>query len=392
MSDDEPQLVRPIPRRPFNLNLTGATPPDDDLADHDEPSQASFGSGLDFSSPRFLHPSFDRSESTASLSRPQSLLNLTSSTLMGIYSEAASNSRDRLFNGYDESDTPWGTGARTPIRRPSIDEATYELMRDRSHVPRRISSFGPYAQVEQTVSHSAVGSITSLALRGTLLFVLGLGYGALVTRLHNEQNQLPPMPDDSILKPGNNWKYLTFWGVAGIGLGSLLPWFDKLWEDTFGNEGDDSVVDKGASPGTDWALVMRAIGAFVGIIFAIRKLAWVSTLQVSATLALVNPLLWWLIDRSKPGFVLSAAVGLTGSILLLGVDPEIMPAPSGLPTRNSSNPFNSDPLALGGLATQETVETGVWMLSVLFCSCLCFGNIGRRLTWNRSSGRWGGIR
>ncbi|KAK9442696.1 INSIG domain-containing protein [Metarhizium brunneum] len=392
MSDDEPQLVRPIPRRPFNLNFTSATPPDDDLADHDEPSQTSFGSGLDFSSPRFLHPSFDRSESTASLSRPQSLLNLTSSTLMGIYSEAASNSRDRLFNGYDESDTPWGTGARTPIRRPSIDEATYELMRDRSHVPRRISSFGPYAQVEQTVSHSALGSVTSLTLRGTLLFVLGLGYGALVTRLHNEQNQLPPMPDDSILKPGNNWKYLTFWGVAGIGLGSLLPWFDKLWEDTFGNEGDDSVVDKGASPGTDWALVMRAIGAFVGIIFAIRKLAWVSTLQVSATLALVNPLLWWLIDRSKPGFVLSAAVGLTGSILLLGVDPEIMPAPSGLPSRNSSNPFNSDPLALGGLATQETVETGVWMLSVLFCSCLCFGNIGRRLTWNRSSGRWGGIR
>lgn len=269
MSDDEPQLVRPIPRRPFNLNLTGATPPDDDLADHDEPSQASFGSGLDFSSPRFLHPSFDRSESTASLSRPQSLLNLTSSTLMGIYSEAASNSRDRLFNGYDESDTPWGTGARTPIRRPSIDEATYELMRDRSHVPRRISSFGPYAQVEQTVSHSALGSVTSLTLRGTLLFVLGLGYGALVTRLHNEQNQLPPMPDDSILKPGNNWKYLTFWGVAGIGLGSLLPWFDKLWEDTFGNEGDDNVVDKRASPGTDWALVMRAIGAFVGIIFAI---------------------------------------------------------------------------------------------------------------------------
>ncbi|EFY88925.1 hypothetical protein J3458_008906 [Metarhizium acridum] len=413
MSDDEPQLVRPIPRRPFNLNLTSATPPDDDLADDDEPSQASFGSCLDFSSPRFLHPSFDRSDSTASLSRPQSFMNLTSSTLMGIYSEAASSSRDRFFNGYDEPDTPWGTGARTPIRRPSINEATYELMRDRSHVPRRISSFGPYARVEQAVSHSALGSVTSLTLRGTLLFLLGLGYGALVTRLHNEQNQLPQMPDDSILKPGNNWKYLAFWGVAGIGLGSLLPWFDKLWEDTFGNEEDDNVADKGASPGTDWALVMRAIGAFVGIIFAIvspksnigvsipkcatdksfqRKLAWVSTLQVSATLALVNPLLWWLIDRSKPGFVLSAAVGLTGSILLLGVDPEIMPAPSGLPTRNSSNAFHSDPLALGGLATQETVETGVWMLSVLFCSCLCFGNIGRRLTWNRSTGRWGGVR
>ncbi|KHO00766.1 INSIG domain-containing protein [Metarhizium album ARSEF 1941] len=392
MGDDGPQLVRPIPRRPFDMNLSSATPPGDDLADYDDPSQASFGSGLDFSSPRFLHPNFERAESAVSLSRPQSIINLTSSTLMGIYSVAASDSRDRLFNDNDEPDTPWGTGAHTPIRRPSVNEATYELMRDRSHFPRRYSSFGPYAQVEHAVSYSTFDSVTSLTFRGTLLFLLGLGYGALVTRLHNEQSHLPPIPDDSILKPGNNWRYLAFWGVAGVGLGSLLPWFDRLWDNIFGSEGDNVVDDSRAGPGTDWALVVRAIGAFVGIIFAIRKLSWASTLQVSATLALVNPLLWWLIDRSKPGFVLSAAVGLTGSILFLRVDPEIMPAPLGLSPRNFSNVFEGDPFTLGGLATRKTVETGVWMLSVLFCSCLCFGNIGRRLTWNRSSGRWGVVR
>jgi hypothetical protein len=41
------------------------------------------------------------------------------------------------------------------------------------------------------------------------------------------------------------------------------------------------------------------------------------------------------------------------------------------------------------------VESGVWMLSVLFCSCVCFGNIGRRLAWGSSAvvkGRWGGVR
>ena len=124
---------------------------------------------------------------------------------------------------------------------------------------------------------------------------------------------------------------------------------------------------------------------------------------MSATLALVNPLLWWLIDRSKPGFLLSAAVGLTGSMLLLSVNPEMMPAPSRLAphaaarSRNASATAGEAPAAvvLGGLASQETVETGVWMLSVLFCSCVCFGNIGRRLAWSRSAvgkGRWGGVR
>ena len=81
-------------------------------------------------------------------------------------------------------------------------------------------------------------------------------------------------------------------------------------------------------PQTDWALVIRGIGAFVGIVFAIRRLPWASTMQVSLTLALANPFLWYLIDRSKPGFLLSAAVGLGGAALLMGLDPQVMPAPT----------------------------------------------------------------
>ncbi len=65
-----------------------------------------------------------------------------------------------------------------------------------------------------------------------------------------------------------------------------------------------------------------------------------------------------------------------------------MPAPAhvlGTTGRNDS--------AAAGLASQETVEAGIWTLSVLFCSCLCFGNIGRRLALSRSArGRWGGLR
>ncbi|GAO14172.1 uncharacterized protein UV8b_06584 [Ustilaginoidea virens] len=390
MDQDSPPVVRPIPRRPFHADLANVTPPDDDGADqHVSVSGQPNGqrsSGL-------LTTSLDRSESIPpSLISPPSFKNLTSSTLMGIYSEAAANTRESLLDDNEELDTPWGTGARTPIQRPSIDEATYRLMRGRSHVPPQCSSFGPYAKADTAVTQSTSEAALSLLLRGALLFALGLGYGVLITRLHSEQNHTAPMRDDSIMKPGSNWKYLNSWGVAGVALGSLLPWFDTVWEGVFGSGTEKSARNKDAAPGTDWALVMRAIGAFVGIVFAIRKIPWVSTLQVSVALALVNPTLWWLIDRSKSGFVLSAAVGLAGSVLLVGLNPEIMPAPSGLPAQNASGWFGSDARTLDGFAHQQAVETGVWILSVLFCSCVCFGNIGRRLTWNRSSGRWGVIR
>ncbi len=124
-------------------------------------------------------------------------------------------------------------------------------------------------------------------------------------------------------------------------------------------------------------------------------------MQVSLSLALANPFLWYLIDRSKPGFLLSAAVGLAGSAVLMGVNPDMMPVPAGLASSSAGSLFANvdgaqhDPSALGGLASHETVETSIWMLSVLFCSCLCFGNIGRRLALNSSAvgrGRWGGVR
>jgi len=119
-------------------------------------------------------------------------------------------------------------------------------------------------------------------------------------------------------------------------------------------------------------------------------------MQVSLTLGLVNPFLWWLIDRSVSGFLLSSVVGLTGSALLLGLGPGMMPAPAHAlgQYRNASNGTGAaGPLVLGGLAKQDTVEMAIWVLSVLFCSCVCFGNIGRRLALGKSArGRWGGLR
>ncbi|KAG5944162.1 hypothetical protein E4U60_006179 [Claviceps pazoutovae] len=391
MDGDGPPILRPIPRRPFSLNQTIPTLEDDHTISSDTPSAPSPPSGIDLSSPHFLNTNLDRTDSTPSLTRPTSFLNLTSSTLMGIYSEAASRTLDSPGE-YERSETPWGTGARTPRRRPSIDDATYELMYQRSHPAKPITYLGSSRRAEDAAaSPSLAGNALSLILRGVLLCVLGLGYGVIVTRLHNEDNHLPRLLDDSIMKPGSDWRYIGFWGAGGVVLGSLLPWFDTLWASAF-DGGSEKVVEddaRGAAPGTDWALVMRAVGAFVGILFAIRKLAWASTLQVSAALALVNPLLWWLIDRSKPGFVLSAAVGLTGSVVLLSLNGDVGGAPH---VQDSLSGLEDETFVLLGLAGHEAIETAMYMLSVLFCSCLCFGNIGRRLAWNQCRGRWGGVR
>ncbi|RDA87737.1 hypothetical protein CP532_1775, partial [Ophiocordyceps camponoti-leonardi (nom. inval.)] len=383
MADDGPTILRPIPRRPFSLNFISATPPPEE-DDDSPPADASL---QDLSAARFLDPD------ARSLSRQKSLMNLTSSTLMGIYSQAASGGSDRE----DVDDTPWGTRTQTPVRPRSLDDATYQLMRHRSRPSNSCS--------EKMPPSSTSTSTFALTARVALLFLLGSGYGVLVTRLHGDERYRAHLTD-GLVKSGLSCNYIACWGAFGVILGSLLPWFDKVWDDTFGGETEvgETPAAENLGPVTDWALVMRAIAAFAGIVFAIRKLSWVSTLQVSSTLALANPLLWWLIDRSKVGLFLSAGVGLAGSAVLLSVNPDMMPAPSralpqALTGRNMSSTstmVHGVPSAvLGGLASQETVETGIWLLSVLFNSCVCFGNIGRRLACNEKAGirgRWGGAR
>lgn len=122
-----------------------------------------------------------------------------------------------------------------------------------------------------------------------------------------------------------------------------------------------------------------------------RKLPWSSPLQASLTLALVNPVLWYLIDRSRPGFLLSTAVGFTGTALLLASNPNILPSPAlgrnstaahGHGSRDNSFDIGS---SLG--MRRESIEGAVWILSVLFCSCVCFGNIGRRLALRSAGAR-----
>ncbi|KAJ4292137.1 hypothetical protein N0V88_005764 [Collariella sp. IMI 366227] len=98
-------------------------------------------------------------------------------------------------------------------------------------------------------------------------------------------------------------------------------------------------------------------------------------MQVSLTLALANPFLWYLIDRSKSGFLLSAAVGLVGALAAVFGAGEGMPAPAPGTAAAGSGVYAWEGMgrgcrgwgmggagfvgAGGGLVSQEMVETSL---------------------------------
>ncbi|KAI5816763.1 INSIG domain protein [Pyronema omphalodes] len=144
----------------------------------------------------------------------------------------------------------------------------------------------------------------------------------------------PYLPGEGIWRVAGGYGYLGLWGAGGVIMGSLLPWID---------EGSGIAVGNKKS---DWTPVIRSVGAFVGVAYAIRKLPWQSTAQVTLALALVNPFLWFLVDRTLSGLLFAATVGAAGTAAVW--------------------------------AAGHQLET-VYVASVLFCSCVTFGNVGRRL-------------
>ncbi|KAK5791424.1 hypothetical protein VI817_006733 [Penicillium citrinum] len=94
---------------------------------------------------------------------------------------------------------------------------------------------------------------------------------------------------------------------------------------------------------------------------------------------MANPVLWYLIDRTTTGFILSTFVGLTGMSVVLGVKPELIPASTGPSVGASLLNGTGWENTLGPEITQESIAVRTWVASVIFCACVCFGNVGRQL-------------
>lgn len=235
MSFSNLQVLRPKPQRPFRYNYNAL--PDEPAT----PDSAAFPS--EFSEPP---------------SRSQSIRNLTSSTLGGIYCPTDYDSDEE-----ETSSTPVSARRRNFWGAESPDDAPIELQER-----------PPLSRTTSLPSASNLSILLSLVLRIALLFGLGTSYGILVRHLHDDL-QLAPF----LIGAG---KYMGLWGIAGVGLGTLLPWMDTLWEEETDSHSEIlrrernslHVNRKPANEekemlGTEWTPVVRSMGAFIAVAFAI---------------------------------------------------------------------------------------------------------------------------
>jgi len=255
-----PHLHRPIPRRTFEI-----TPASTDSSHPPSPAPEP-------TNPELLN--LQKLEMTPS-SRTRSILNLTSSTLFGIYSPVSDGEREELS-------TPWGTGAQTPSHRRSIDD----------YQPQQANLSWDANTVKTTrpkpLRRGFRGYVIPLAIQTTLLFGFGVGYGSIVAHLHQTRRITPlPLPDVE----HTSLYYHLCWGVLGIVFGNALPLVDSFWEksistatstDQMSQKGGPAAATsskmerEGASSsnmdggtGPIWYSTVRSMGAFVGIAFAL---------------------------------------------------------------------------------------------------------------------------
>lgn len=243
---DSPRILRPRPRRMFDV-----TPASNESSEPVTPAEAS--------NPDLLNPNPQDGESNStSVSRTGSILNLTSSTLYGIYKPTA-------FDSFRDESSPWGTEAHTPASEyppePSQGAAVKTATEPRQFALRRTRS-----RLSQGMFR---GVILPQAMSSALLFGFGIVYGVITINLH-DNHWITPVKLENV-HYYDSWQYLGFWGLAGIALGNVLPWLDscrdrELEEADKSKRARNEDTDEERTP--SWVAVARSVGAFVGIAFA----------------------------------------------------------------------------------------------------------------------------
>jgi hypothetical protein len=281
-----PPLHRPIPRRTWDSTHNDLPDsPTHDYSQDTPPSATETRRSSDFLSQlnaRLLRTYNSRNEDGDEREREQappahnkSFLNLTSSTLFGIYDDVGSSAASM-------AETPWGTGAETPAHT-SMGYHAYDSglgspdagisMKTRARKGTQ-GGKGEGKRKAQSPRRSRQGAAKYAVTGAKLaaLYLFGVIYGLIVSQLHDSR-QLEAVHVNGLDR--GSWTYLATWGFFGVALGSLLPYIDLAWGGrTTKDRDEEEESDKdGTSPVSEQINdVVRSVAAFVGIAFAIVSL------------------------------------------------------------------------------------------------------------------------
>ena len=278
MAESNTPLLRPLPQRAFGLE------PSPSSSSH-EPSPADSPAPL--AAPPAAAPSSSTENPDAPPHRTRSVLNLTASTLFGIY---APSTNDVDASSRDDA-SPTTTSPGTPALLPKRPASTVE---DKKPPPTGPCSPSPLPHGRHDPGHhdgrGSVVKARDIFFRGVTLYLLGVLYGGLVVRLH-DRPAVAPVKVAGIDHRGG--AYVTFWGMAGVVLGHLLPWLDRWYARKAESPSEEKAngrprvaSEKGelgpmreerravgrhseGRTGGDWITSVRSVGVFVGIAFAI---------------------------------------------------------------------------------------------------------------------------
>lgn len=361
--------------------------------------------------PDFL-PVSQQQQPTSELQKTNSYISLTTSALSGLFGTSASL-EELAGDDVATPKRPHGFNNSKPVeldlnKANSLLNQNKKNMNTNNYNNTNTKHKISFSRILPFSSISANGnvvklSMTSILWRYLVLFGAGIIYGQFAKNLHDNQ-QVSSRVFDIKTSPV---LFTLIWGLHGVILSTLLPCFDNLYPDgsikpaAFSiskNESNEDFSSSSSRPlssskqasasrpssiestnaaavveeekqrhedkgGNDWVSILRASTAFIGLAYGVRKLAWESSSQVAFLWTCLNPILWYILDGTTNGFIVSSATAIVETAGFAFFVPSHFP-----PVASTSSVVYYSVLA--------------WIGSVLFCCSICFGNLGRRLLSN----------
>lgn len=202
---------------------------------------------------------------------------------------------------------------------------------------------------------SCLYRVLHIAFSLTVLGSLGLLYNQVGQHIHDNHILVPQLASkplnigyniiNSIL--GGRASTPLLYAIEGVFFGALLPVFDKY---VFKSSSKSNGV-------LDSSNIIPSAVAFLGVVFAVRKIEWTSSIQAAVAWSMLSPCLWFLLDGTTAGIVTGTLIGTLASISVAIVE--------GLPVA-----FYKD---------LEFIATMLWLGNFYFFGVIIFGKVGRYL-------------